>query len=802
LTAVQYHVITNSLLTFSGDLDFKYIYSVMTVKSFAIITIFASAGVFISSCFRNDKSSHEGQLPEKISYNFDIRPVLSDKCFKCHGPDANQRQAHLRLDIADSAYAALKETKGAYAIVPGKPGQSELIKRISSSDLTFMMPPPDAHLGMLTEHEKKLFEKWIEQGAKYERHWAFTVPVKSQLPSVKNTSWPKNEIDYFVLNKMEQQGLAPNEDADKERLLKRLCLDITGLPPSLDMMDGFLADSSERAYEKIVDRLLALPQYGEKMAVHWLDIARYADSYGYQDDNIRTQWPWRDWVIHAFNENMPYDQFVTWQIAGDMLPNANKEQILATGFFRNHKYTEEGGVVPEEYRIEYLIDKTKTYGKGILGVTIECAQCHDHKYDPFSQKDYYSLLAFFNNTKEVGYEGDVSVSRPAKMPILYINSNDRKNLLSFIQKKDTATLMVSVMGERDTLRKTYILNRGRYDAPKAEVAPNALPAVMKFDTTKFARNRLGLAQWTVSRNNPLTARVFVNQVWQELFGKGIVKTSGDFGMQGELPTNPELLDWLAADFMDHHWDIKRLVKQVVMSATYRQSAKITSEKLSKDPDNTYLSHGPRNRLQAEFIRDLVLASSGLLNKTIGGPSVKPYHPAGLWENATSGRGVLATYIQDHGDSLYRRGMYTFIKLTVPPPSMTMFDASNRDQCEVRRLNTNTPLQALIMMNNPTVLEAARVLSEKISAQQKSSSQKIILAFRLIVCRKPSDKELKILEDYYDDQIQQFQQKNLSALKTLNAGEYQHIKNIDENAAAALMKVITAIYNLEETITKT
>ena len=756
----------------------------------------------MSSCFRDQKSETAKVLPDKVSYNFNIRPILSDKCYKCHGPDAAHREAHLRLDIADSAYAALTVTKGAYAIVPGKPEQSELLKRITSSDITFMMPPPDAHLGMLSDYEKKLFRKWIEQGAKYEKHWAFTVPVKAPLPQVSDKSWPKNEIDYFTLQRMDQEGLLPNGQADKERLLKRASLDITGLPPSLELMDEFLADNSENAYEKVVDRLMATDQYGEKMALHWLDVARYADSYGYQDDNIRTQWPWRDWVIHAFNKNMPYDQFITWQIAGDMLPKATKEQILATGFFRNHKYTEEGGVVPEEYRIEYLIDKTKTYGKGILGVTIECAQCHDHKYDPFKQKDYYSLLAFFNNTKEIGYEGDVSISKPAKMPVLYIDSNDRKNILSFIRQKDTNTLMVSVMGELDTPRKTYLLSRGRYDAPSVEVQPNALPAVMKFDTTQFLRNRLGLAQWTVSKNNPLTARVFVNQIWQEFFGKGIVKSAGDFGMQGDLPTHPELLDWLAADFMEHGWDIKRLVKQILMSATYRQSAKTTPEKISKDPENTYLSRGPRNRLQAEFIRDLVLSSSGLLVKTIGGPSVKPYQPQGLWENATSGRGVLATYIQDHGDSLYRRGIYTFIKLTVPPASMVMFDASNRDQCEVRRLKTNTPLQALIMMNDPTVLEASRVLAEKLSAEQNALNDKIIKAFRLIVCRKPSDKELKALQDYYNDQLEEFTQKKLDAGKTIAIGEYVVSKNIDVNAAAALTKVINVIYNLEETITKT
>jgi len=774
----------------------------MPNRKLTIAIILSGVIFYISSCFRNNKNDHAERLPEIVSYNFNIRPILSDKCYKCHGPDANHRQAHLRLDIADSAYAPLQEPKGIFAIVPGKPEQSELIKRITSSDVSYAMPPSDAHLGALTEYEKKLFEKWIEQGAKYEKHWAFTVPKKIQLPSVDNKSWVKNEIDYFVLHKMEQEGLSPNEEADKERLLKRVCLDLTGLPPGLDMMDKFLADKSEGAFEKIVDQLLQTRQYGEKMAVHWLDISRYADSYGYQDDNIRTQWPWRDWVIHAFNENIPYNKFLTWQIAGDMLPNATKEQILATGFFRNHKYTEEGGVVPEEYRIEYLIDKVKTFGKGFLGVTIECAQCHDHKYDPFAQKDYYSLLAFFNNTKELGYEGDVSISKPAKMPILTIDSNDLKNVLSFVNRKDTGRMTVSVMGERDTLRKTYVLNRGRYDAPGREVQPNALPGIMKFDTTKFSRNRLGLAAWTVSRENPLTARVFVNQMWQEIFGRGIVKSSADFGMQGDLPSHPELLDWMAVDFMENGWDIKRLIKQMVMSATYRQSAKFSREKLAKDPDNMYLSRGPRNRLQAEFIRDLILSSSSLLIKTIGGPSVKPYQPKGLWEIASSGRGELATYKQDHSDSLYRRGLYTFIKLTVPPPTMIMFDASNRDQCEVKRIKTNTPLQALALMNDPTILEASRVLAQKLSVENIPEENKILKAFRLIVCRKPLDNELKVLVSYYNDQLQEFEQKKLDAGKTLEIGEFKAGKQVDPNHIAALMKTIEMLYNLEETITKT
>ena len=747
----------------------------------------------------DDNAAHT--TPEKVSYNFHIRPILSDKCFKCHGPDVNKREAGLRLDIPDSAFAPLKETKGAFAFVPFKPEESEVYRRISSTDTSYQMPTPSSHLGTLSPREIELFKKWIKQGAKYEPHWAFVKPVKSVLPEIKNKELAKNEIDYFIINKQEQTGLTINEEADKERLLRRLSLDLIGLPPSEKMMDQFMANATPGAYETAVDSLLNAPAYGEKMAVHWLDVARYSDSYGYQDDNIRTQWAWRDWVIHAFNTNIPYNTFLTWQIAGDMLPNATKEQILATAFFRNHKYTEEGGVIPEEYRISYIIDKTKTFSKGILALTAECAQCHDHKYDPISQKDYYQLFAFFNTTKEIGYEGDVTQSKPAKNPVLTITEDEVKNVLSFINKKDTGKLYVSVMGEMDTARKTFLLNRGMYDQPGYRVYPAAIKSVMPFDTANN-RNRLGLAAWTVNKNNPLTARVFVNQLWQEIFGRGIVKTSGDFGMQGELPTHPELLDWLAVDFMEHGWDIKRLIKQIVMSATYRQSSKVKEANYKKDPENIYLSRAPRQKVKAEFVRDIILSSSGLLVNTIGGPSVKPYQPKGLWEMASSGRGVLATYKQDNGDALYRRGMYTFIKLTVPPPSMILFDASNRDQCEVKRTQTSTPLQALMMMNDPTVLEASRVLAQKLMEEKTTAEEKIRKAFHRIISRTASTKENAILKSYYDEQLQQFKQKQLDAVKTLTVGEFPQSKNLDVNATAALTKVINMIYNMEEAITKT
>jgi hypothetical protein len=743
-----------------------------------------------------------------ISYNRDIRPILSDKCFSCHGPDVSKIKAGLRLDLPASAFAELEKNKGHFAIVPGNPEKSELIKRISSNDPGIMMPMPESHLARLTTDEIKLFTKWIEQGAKYEKHWAFVAPIKEALPEVDNSKWVKNEIDPFILEKMEAKGFDPNETASREALIKRAYADITGLAPTYEELNQWRNNSSDNWYAQLLDKLLQKPAYGEKMALLWMDLARYADSYGFQDDNIRSQWPWRDWVINAFNTNMHYDQFLTQQIAGDLLPTASKSSILATAFFRNHKYTEEGGVIEEEYRVSYNIDKTRTYGKAILGVTIECAQCHDHKYDPFSNKDYYQLYAFFNMSKEKGYEGDVSISTPAKNPKLFITKEEQSKLLSFINHVDTNKLEVSVMGDwkmGDTgkTRPTYILSRGSYDAPTTvEVKPTALESILPFDTLKYERNRLGLAKWTVEKKNPLTARVFVNFIWQEIFGKGFVKTSSDYGLQGELPSHPALLDWLAVDFMEHNWDVKYLMKKILSSNTYQQSSVVSKKQLEQDPDNLYYTRSPRIRFKAEIVRDWVLGTSGILNPMIGGPSVKPYQPKGVWESTTSGRGVLASYKQDHGPAIYRRGLYTFIKLTAPPPSMMIFDASNRDQCEAKRASTNTPLQALTMLNDPAVLEASRVLAENISVSNKSLEDKLEQAFETIVIRKPSRFERNKLMDYCAKQVAFFNGNAPLLKNTLAVGEYQHpTKKYNEAEAAALMKTILILYNLEETITK-
>jgi hypothetical protein len=761
----------------------------------------ALIAVVLLLTFSSNTFSKAAALPEVVDYNLHIRPILSDKCFTCHGPDANERKAGLRLDKEEGLYAALEESPGQFSIVPGHPEQSAVFHRIAHQDSAEVMPPPESNL-KLTNRDIELIRKWIEQGAEYKKHWSFIPPEKPALPEVDNNNWVNNEIDLFILAKLDEIGLSPNPQADKARLLKRVALDLTGLPPSLEMQERFMAEDSDLDYETVVDELLSSKHYGEKMAIHWLDVARYADSHGYQDDGLRTMWPWRDWVIHAFNENYPYDKFVTWQLAGDLLPEPTKETMLATGFNRNHKITQEGGVIDEEYRVEYVTDRTNTFGKAFLGLSFECAKCHDHKYDPISQADYFRTFAFFNQVPEKGLYGtiDANFADPPNMPI---TDEDVQAQLDFINKQDTATVMVMIMKDSLGLRNTHILARGNYDAPTEQVDFGLPDAVMEFDTNRFEKNRLGLSQWLFAAENPLASRVFVNRIWQEIFGQGLVKTAGDFGMQGDLPTHPELLDWLAVNFRDNGWDVKGLVKQIVMSATYRQSSEVNSKKLEKDPENLYFARAPRLRIGAELVRDHVLASSGLLVPEIGGPSVKPYQPKGLWESASSGRGSLMNYIQDHNEDLYRRGMYTFIKRTVPPPTMLMFDASNRDQCEVRRIGTNTPLQALVMLNDPHVLEASRVMAQKLMQEEGSSTEaKIQKAFRRIVCREPKTQEMALLSDFFTEESHNFSQKPKEELEqVLKIGEYPLADLEDKVSLAALMQVIHTIYNLEEAITK-
>jgi len=785
-----------------------------SLSKIALTAALLAGAIFLFS--RNNKADADG-LPEVVSFNFHVRPILSDRCFKCHGPDEKHREAGLRLDTQEGAMAALGEAKDHYAIVPGHPEQSTLVQRVFSTNPDSMMPAPASHL-TLSEVEKKMLRKWIAQGAQWERHWAFIAPEKAVIPTVKNDRWPRNAVDNFILQKIDDQGFEPSAEADKERLIRRVSFDLTGLPPSTDMVDAFLADKTPDAYEKVVDALLASPAYGERWATYWLDLARYSDTHGYQDDLPRTMWPWRDWVIKALNENMPYDRFVTWQLAGDLLPDATKETLLASAFNRNHKITQEGGVVEEEYRVEYVSDRTNTFSKAFLGLTMECAHCHDHKYDPISQRDYYSTFAFFNKVPERGFVPNLQIPKPY-MPIAQA---DLQGVLKFLNgkealktEKDTLLQMVMSDSVAGGGRKAYILKRGQYDQHGDEVTENLPASVLPFDTTQ-PRNRLSLSHWLFDPQHPLTARVMVNRLWQEVFGRGIVATSDNFGLQGALPTHPELLDWLACEFRDNGWDMKRMLRLLVTSATYRQSSAADAKRLEQDPENRWLARAPRYRLHYEFVRDNALAASGLLVSEIGGPSVKPYQPPGIWEEisadktANNFRGENA-YIPDTAAAkIYRRSLYTYNRRTIPPPTALSFDAAPRDVCEVRRARTSTPLQALTMLNDVQILEAARVLGvrslefEVRSSGDPAERMETVIAevFRRILTRRAEKVEIQKLVALYQETLSRYRQMPEQAKKLLQVGRYPQNTAFDPAEQAALMLVVSAIFNLDEAMSKT
>lgn len=733
-------------------------------------------------------SSSNVELPQAIDYIFHVKPILSDRCYLCHGPDEGTREAGLRLDTKEGAYAAIGEHLDRYAIVPNNIEASQLVHKINSQDPEKVMPPPDSNL-KLSDYEKKILTKWVEQGAEWKDHWSFIPPAKPEIPKVSITNWPSNEIDYFILKHLDEKGLTPSEKASKEKLIRKVYFDLTGLPPSLAAIDEFLSNQDENAYEKVVDKLLASKAYGERMTSNWLDIARYADTHGYQDDLERVMWPWRDWVIHAFNENLSYDEFIKWQIAGDLLPNPTLEQIVATGFNRNHKITQEGGVIDEEYRVEYVMDRTNTTSTALLGLTMECARCHDHKYDPISQKEFYSIYGFFNKVDEKGRIEYDEIPEPN----IKITNKEIEESLSFINKPDSIPeirLMVMKDGAPD--RQTYILKRGQYDAPTDKVSTGTPDAILSFPET-LPKNRLGLVQWLFDEKNPLTARVAINRIWQQIFGTGIVSTVDDFGNQGALPTHPELLDWLAVTFREKGWDMKQMIKMMVMSSTYQQTSKATPELLEIDPDNLLLARSSRSKLTAEMLRDNALALSGLLVDKIGGPSVKPFQPEGLWAETTSGQG-LTKYIMDSGENKYRRSLYTFWKRTVPPPAMITFDAATRDICSVKRQKTSTPLQALVMLNDPQLIEASKHLAKDIlDLDSLNEKERIKIIFRKITSRYPKKDETDKLLDYLESSKETFE---------LNS-QGTTISNTEENKKElyAYTVLTSLIFNLDEAIVK-
>lgn len=1001
--------------------------------------------------------SEEG---EPVDFNRDIRPLLSDRCFHCHGPDEKKREADLRLDTREGAFAALDDEGEFFAIVPGNAEKSELIYRITTDDELDVMPPPESKLPAFTADEISLLKRWIDEGANYSELWTFVPVERPQIPESKESvEWASNEIDHFVHRKMEANQLEPSPEADRRTLIRRVSFEITGLPPKPEEVTAFLADSSEDAYEKVVDRLLASERYGERMAVEWLDAARYADTSGYQYDWFRTMWRWRDWVIDSYNRNQPYDEFITWQLAGDLLPDATMEQMIATGFNRNHPFTIEGGVIDEEYRVSYVADRVTTMGTVFMGLTLECARCHDHKFDPISQKDFYQLSAFFNHLPEKGQVGGKPLSGPPAiatptreqaerqgviasrlrelnqsllrkeekldaaqlewekdrkspwelvkepaisssagttfepqddgsllagggvprsdvytftvapaagkpvtgikvealthksmtgngpgrssngnavlteieivsvddsgtetvLPIkdavadyeqkgfsakdaidgkketgwafdgnsnhadhwiavsladgaanfsenlirvrlrfesryaghsfgrvrlsastipepLTMNDEALQKLLSkapadrkpaeqnqvrrafratLPQFQDTVKEIASLEKEEADLkaaipmtmvmsdampRDTFILERGQYDKQLEKVVaavPSRLPPLPEGAES----NRLGLAQWLTQRKHPLTARVTMNRLWHQVFDVGIVKTVNDFGSQADWPSHQHLLDWLAVEFMDSGWDLKHMVKLIVMSSTYRQSSDTTEEILNRDPENRLLARGPRKRMSAEMVRDNALAVSGLLSSKIGGPSVKPYQPPGLWKELTNRKGFQQVYEADTGEDLYRRGLYTFWKRAAHHPMMATFDAPNREVCTFSRSATNTPLQALVLLHDPQFVEAARVLAVKLVKSSNRVESRIQQGYLTILSREASALELKMLSELYKAELSAFQANDKEAEKLLAVGEAPLENELNQAEAAAMTMVVRTIMNLSETITK-
>lgn len=1002
----------------------------------------------------------------KLDFHRDIRPILSDKCFACHGPDSQQLKGKLRLDQKESIFRT--DRKGRPTVVPGKPEESELFHRIITEDETERMPPDHTNKP-LTADEKAKLKRWIEEGAEFQAHWAFQTPKRPPVPQVHKADWPRNEIDRFVLSTLEAKGWPVSPEADRTTLIRRLSLDLTGLPPALAEVDAFLQDNSPEAYEKLVDRLLASPHYGEQMAMMWLDLARYADSNGYQADYERFMWRWRDWVIDAFNRNMPFDQFTIEQLAGDLIPDATMEQRIATGFNRNHRINTEGGVIAEEWRIETVIDRVETTALTWMGLTMGCARCHDHKYDPISMKEFYSFFAFFNNVPESGSGVERPVNHPPLMkaprpeeqarleelrahlqrseqrvreleqqlPRLleewlpsytaqvrekethwhvlkpdsatskggatltslpdgsilasgtnptfdvytlmipvnqtaiaalrlealmheslpqgsvgrYPNGNfvlsgieaelissegaapiplafqraeaeysqkdwsidfvlknvprkgwaidghvpevrqprqawfhlaeprtvpagailvvrlkqealDQHNIGRFrlsaaeqtvaepsiplavrlalaleseqrteAQKQAITTYFrqhhagplteadraferdrkaftefdekipsVMVMAEMPQPRDCFVLLRGQYDK-RGEKVTAQLPAFLPPMPEGQPLNRLGLARWLVHPDHPLTSRVMVNRLWEKFFGQGLVRSSDNFGMQSEYPSHPELLDWLAAEFIQSQWNLKALQKQIVMSATYRQTSKVNRDLLEKDPENRWLARGPRFRLPAELIRDQALAISGLLVPKIGGPSVRPYQPEGVWDE-TNVYGNLRNYKHDKGEGLYRRGMYTIWKRTAAPPTMLLFDAPSREFCTVRRSRTNTPLQALALLNEITFVETARVLSERMLRDGGATpADRLRHGFRRATCRWPTPEELSILEKGLQQRLNRFKEDPEAAQRLIRQGEAPLDPKLDPIELAAYTMSASIMLNLDEVVSK-
>ncbi|MGA2063967.1 MAG: PSD1 and planctomycete cytochrome C domain-containing protein [Thermoguttaceae bacterium] len=763
---------------------------------------------------------------DAILFNRDIRPIFTVNCFPCHGPDSASRKAGLRLDRRESALKI-------GAIVPGKPDESELVNKVFADDPADRMPPPASHK-TLTASQKDLLRRWIAAGAEYQPHWSLIAPLRPPPPPVKNPAWARNPIDAFVLAALEQHGLQPAAEADRRTLARRLSLDLTGLPPTPAEVEAFVNDPSPAACENLADRLLASQRWGEHRARYWLDAARYADTHGIHFDNYREIWAYRDWVIDAFNRNLPFDRFTIEQLAGDLLPEATPQQRVASGFNRCNITTNEGGAINEEYLVLYARDRTETTARVWLGLTAGCAVCHDHKFDPLTQKEFYQMSAFFNNTTQAAMDGNVKDTPPTlflpaaadrdRWPALVKELADARRQVEerkktapadpdkslaarvaaleqeqkAVQSRGTAAYVVQ---ERNEPARAFVLYRGEYDKRREQVGAET-PAMLPPMPADLPKNRLGFARWLLRPEQPLTARVAVNRCWQEVFGTGLVRTAEDFGVNCEMPSHPELLDWLAVEFRESGWDVKKLFRLLVTSAAYRQASAATPEKLEKDPQNRLLSRGPRFRMDAEMVRDYALAASGLLVPKIGGPSVKPYQPDGVWDAVAMMESNTRIYRRDEGENLYRRSMYTFWKRAAPPAAMDILNAPSRETCTVRRERTDTPLQALVTLNDPQFVEAARRLAQTaLKDGGPAGESRLDFVVRRLLLRPFRPEESQSAAATLDKLLGFYRAHPQEAKALLAVGESKADPALDAATLAAWTMLANQLMNLDEVLNK-
>jgi mono/diheme cytochrome c family protein len=755
------------------------------------------------------------QLPsEPLSYNRDIRTILSNNCSACHGPDSSAREADLRLDSAETA---TRDLGGRRAITPGSLDESEMVRRLFHTDPDQRMPPKGETRKPSDEERLKL-AAWVAQGAQYESHWAYVAPSKDTPPKVENKAWPRNAIDYFVLANLEMRSIEPAPEADRTTLIRRLSFDLIGLPPTPDEVKAFVKDRRKDAYEQLVDRLLASPHFGERLAIYWLDLVRYADTAGYHGDQIRGSSGYRDYIIDAFNSNMPFDQFTREQLAGDLIENATTEQLLASGYNRLNMVTREGGAQEGDYIVRYAADRVRTTASVWLGSSLGCAECHDHKFDPFTAKDFYSFGAFFADIKEDGVQDTGGNGAPFP-PFISFPTDEQAAKIAGMQKRLTETpqgdadkrrslkarinraekqVRTSVVTESAEPRMMRVLSRGNWQDESGEIVEPAVPSFLgKIDGNGERLTRMDLADWIANGDNPLTARVFVNRLWKLYFGKGISGVLDDLGSQGEWPQHPELLDHLALEFVESGWNIKHLIKQMVMSATYRQSSARNDSITESDPQNRLLSRQSRIRFEAELVRDNALKISGLLSTKVGGRSVMPYQPEGYYRELNF---PTRTYKEDTGESLYRRGVYTHWQRTFLHPTLLAFDAPTREECTAERSVSNSPQQALALLNDPIFVEAARAFAERIILEgPKSLNRRIEFAYREALSRKPSQEETAILAQLYKKHSAEFEADLSAAEDFTEVGDSVFDKKINAVELAAWSSVSRTILNLHETI---